>query len=279
MCIAVFVWKAHPLHPFLLLLNRDEFHSRPTTPLGWWRNEDDDVGIEFLGGRDEKAGGTWLAATRNGRIAFLTNVRELSSVPSVNSRGHLPIRFLQSYNNPMEFASELVEEMDNYNGFNLVVADVTAESMVYITNRPKPNCPTVTVVSPGIHVLSNASLDTPWPKAERLSRGFKEFMDKYGEQEELPVKLIAETLMMNTIKDEDRTLLPGVYAPDYEYQLSSIFVDMDSPSGPYGTRSTSAVLVRRSGEVNFYERYIDKEEWKEQSVCYRILQKSDESGV
>ncbi|CAN0926964.1 Transport and Golgi organization 2 homolog [Linum grandiflorum] len=280
MCIAVFVWRAHPLHPFLLLLNRDEFHSRPTTPLGWWRNEDDDGGgVEFLGGRDEKAGGTWLAANRYGRIAFLTNVRELFSAPAANTRGRLPIRFLQSEKNPMEFANELVEEMDSYNGFNLVVADVNAKSMVYITNRPKPNCPAVTVVSPGIHVLSNASLDTPWPKAERLSRSFKEFMDRYGEQEEIPAKEIVETLMRNTIKDEDRSLLPGVYPPDYEYQASSIFVDIDSPSGRYGTRSTSAVLVSRSGLVNFYERYIDNEEWKEQSVCYRILQKSDESGL
>lgn len=28
MCIAVFLWQAHPLYPFLLLLNRDEYHSR-----------------------------------------------------------------------------------------------------------------------------------------------------------------------------------------------------------------------------------------------------------
>ena len=28
MCIAVFLWRAHPLYPLILLLNRDEYHSR-----------------------------------------------------------------------------------------------------------------------------------------------------------------------------------------------------------------------------------------------------------
>ncbi|CAI0471347.1 unnamed protein product [Linum tenue] len=282
MCIAVFLWRAHPLYPFLLLLNRDEFHSRPTTPLGWWRDGGGDGAIEFLGGRDEKAGGTWLAATRDGRIAFITNVREVSSLPAAaNSRGHLPLRFLQSQQTPMEFARELAEEMDSYNGFNLVIADVGSNSMVYITNRAKSNSgdDAITEVSPGIHVLSNASLDSPWPKAQRLRHSLKEFMDRHGEQEEVPAKEMAETLMTNTVKTEDKTLLPGVYPPDYEYQLSSIFVDIHAPSGRYGTRSTSVVLVRRDGEVKFYERYIDKEEWKEHSECFRLVQNVDETDM
>jgi uncharacterized protein with NRDE domain len=28
MCIAAWVWQAHPAHQLLLLLNRDEFHDR-----------------------------------------------------------------------------------------------------------------------------------------------------------------------------------------------------------------------------------------------------------
>lgn len=92
MCIAGFIWKVHPKYPFLLLLNRDEYHNRPTLPLAWW-----DEHRHILGGRDGLAGGTWLASAKNGRLAFLTNVREPPSA-SRNlpiSRGHLPIRFLQ----------------------------------------------------------------------------------------------------------------------------------------------------------------------------------------
>lgn len=71
---------------------------------------------------------------------------------------------MQSKKSPKEFADELVVEGDQYNGFNLVVADLLSMTMVYITNRPKDNGLSVTEVSPGIHVLSNANLDTPWPK-------------------------------------------------------------------------------------------------------------------
>lgn len=121
MCIAVFMWQTHPLYPFLLLLNRDEYHnrqlsfsyifvfffyfffkhnqvvlsgfswtfSRATKEVGWWD------GGEIIGGRDEVAGGTWLASSKQGRVAFLTNVLELDVMPQAKTRGDLVIRFLQ----------------------------------------------------------------------------------------------------------------------------------------------------------------------------------------
>lgn len=64
----------------------------------------------------------------------------------------------------MDFAEELVKEIDQYNGFNLIVSDICSKSMIYITNRPREDNATVVEVSPGIHVLTNASLDSPWPK-------------------------------------------------------------------------------------------------------------------
>lgn len=66
----------------------------------------------------------------------------------------------------MEFAEEIAKEADIYNPFNLVVADLFSKSMVFISNRPEGK-PTIQTVNPGIHVLSNASLDTPWPKVAK----------------------------------------------------------------------------------------------------------------
>ncbi|XP_020538693.1 uncharacterized protein LOC105641502 isoform X3 [Jatropha curcas] len=194
MCIAVFLWQAHPLYPFLLLLNRDEYHSRPTKPLSWWGSGD-----QILGGRDEQAGGTWLACTRDGKIAFVTNVRELESIPEAKSRGDLPIHFLM---------------------------------------------------------------------AQRLGHNFKDLLDKYGDSE-LPVNEMVEKLMMNTIKDEEN-MLPKIYPAEFEHQLSSIFVDTDTPLGRYGTRSTSAVSVKSGGEVNFYERHLENEKWLERTESFKI---------
>ena len=58
-------------------------------------------------------------------------------------------------------------EADQYNGFNLIIADLCSMTMDYITNKIKDDTNFVTEVSPGIHVLSNASLDSPWPKLRR----------------------------------------------------------------------------------------------------------------
>lgn len=74
--------------------------------------------------------------------------------------------FYQSKKSPKDFAEEVAGEVDELNGFNLIVGDVCSMSMVYITNRPKNESRQCVIeeVSPGIHVLSNAKLDTPWPK-------------------------------------------------------------------------------------------------------------------
>lgn len=66
----------------------------------------------------------------------------------------------------MEYATEIAKEADQYNGFNLIVADVNSGTMVYISNRPGGD-PVIQTVAPGLHVLSNAAIDSPWPKVRR----------------------------------------------------------------------------------------------------------------
>lgn len=72
-----------------LLFSSSFMGCRPTKPVSWWE------GGEILGGRDEVARGTWLACSREGRIALLTNVLELSTLPHAKSRGDLPVSFLK----------------------------------------------------------------------------------------------------------------------------------------------------------------------------------------
>ncbi|XP_042510909.1 transport and Golgi organization 2 homolog [Macadamia integrifolia] len=262
MCIAVFVWQAHPLYEFLLFLNRDEYHNRPTKPASWWE------GSEILGGRDGLAGGTWLACTREGRLAFLTNVMELHPHPEAKSRGDLTVCFLEGRKSPMEFAKEVVKEADQYNGFNLILADLSSKTMVYVSNRPKGQPASIELVSPGIHVLSNARLDSPWHKAERLSENFKQLFGKYGEGE-VPVKEMVEELMTDTVK-ADESRLPHICSTEWELKLSSVFVEVDTPLGCYGTRSTAALTLTTSGEVSFYEKYLENEAWKEHTTNFQI---------
>ncbi|KAM0025828.1 putative transport and Golgi organization protein [Helianthus debilis subsp. tardiflorus] len=123
----------------------------------------------------------------------------------------------------MEFAEEVGNEADEYNGFNLLVADILSKNMVYVTNRLKGDSSYMTTVSPGVHVLSNASLDTPWPKAQRLEHAFKDLLDEYGVGE-IPIIDMVDKLMGNTVKD-DISMLPGIRSPEVEYELSSVFVN------------------------------------------------------
>ncbi|CAH9142470.1 unnamed protein product [Cuscuta epithymum] len=267
MCIAVFEWRAHPLYPFLMFLNRDEYHDRPTKALGRWEEDG-----EIVGGRDCVAGGTWLGCTK-GKIAFLTNVREkelnLSSSQS-KSRGELPLRFLKSNKSPHDFAEELMGEADLFGGFNLVVVDLCSMIVLYMTNRPKGRGGVlVTEVSPGIHVLTNATLDSPWPKAQRLQKKFKLVLDEYSESE-IPVESVAKELMIDTTKDAE---LPGVYSPELEFHLSSIFVEAYRSKGVcYGTRSTSALAVDNCSEVKFYERSLmNGGSWEERTMSFKAV--------
>ncbi|WVZ18318.1 hypothetical protein V8G54_005640 [Vigna mungo] len=269
MCIALFLWQCHPLYPFLLLNNRDEYHSRqafflllPTKPVCWW--EDCDI----LGGRDEIAMGTWLACSTQGRVAFLTNVLELHTLPEAKSRGDLPVLFLKSSKQPKEFAESLKSEAHYYNGFNLMLADIESKSMVYVSNRPKGQAITIQEVAPGLHVLSNDKLDSPWHKSLRLELSFKEHVAKYGEGE-IGVKEVIEKVMKDRVK-ADKSLLPRICSPDWEFNLSSIFVEVETPLGVYGTRSSAALTVRSSGEASFYEVYLDDAKWKEHVIDFHI---------
>jgi uncharacterized protein with NRDE domain len=66
-------------------------NCRPTKAVGWWGEGT----IKILGGRDVLGGGTWMGSTKDGRLAFLTNVLEPDAMPGARTRGDLPLRFLQ----------------------------------------------------------------------------------------------------------------------------------------------------------------------------------------
>lgn len=49
--------------------------DRPTAPAHFWKEQPD-----LLAGKDLKGGGTWLGVTRTGRVAWLTNFREVHAM-------------------------------------------------------------------------------------------------------------------------------------------------------------------------------------------------------
>ncbi|MQL74588.1 hypothetical protein Taro_006952 [Colocasia esculenta] len=207
-----------------------------TKPVGWWG----DGSQKILGGRDGLAGGTWLGCTRTGRLAFRINVLETDNIPTAKSRGDLTVKFLECGKSPLDFAEEVANEADKHNGFNLILADLCSKTMVYVSNRPNGEPVSIVLVTAGLHMLTNAGLDTPWHKALRLGKGFKEVLYKYDEQE-IPATEMVDKLMTDRVK-ADRDCLPNTGCdPSWELDLSPVFVELKSTHS-WGDMAQGALL-------------------------------------
>ncbi len=166
MCLIVFAWQPGHALPLLVAANRDEFYARPSLPLAAW---EDAEGV--FAGRDLEAGGTWLGLGPAGRFAALTNVRDPSQALGKRSRGELVADFLRGGGNPADYLAQVAGRAADYSGFNLLIGD--RHQLWHYNPRVGPP----RLLPAGIYGLSNAALDTPWPKllkaraalAERLA--------------------------------------------------------------------------------------------------------------
>jgi uncharacterized protein with NRDE domain len=237
MCLAVIALDAHPRYGVIVAANRDEYHARPATAAHWWS---DRHAAKLLAGRDLEQGGTWLAVTTDGRFAFVTNVRE----PGLRdrqapSRGALVPALLRDTRAPLEALAATVDGARAYNGFNLVAG--VGLSAAFGSNRG----PRAVALGRGIHGVSNAGLDTPWPKLVRAKTGLAAFVAR-GDERLDPLWSVLG----------DRTLAPDDALPDTgvtrerERLLSSPFIVSDD----YGTRCSTLLAISRDGEAQFVER-------------------------
>lgn len=233
MCLAAFALNAHPRFPVVIAANRDEFFARPAAPMDWWSAR----GVRVLSGRDLEAGGTWFGLTPGGRLALLTNVREpgrqLAGAPS---RGALVLDWLTGAASAEAFVKALPGGL---NGFNLVTADRAGGPWHWASNRAPGPVP----LRDGVHGLSNALLDTPWPKTVGLQAEVASALAGETTAGALAQRLLAALA--------DDRLAPDDALPDTgvglarERLLSPRFVRIEAPAGGaavYGTRC-STVLV------------------------------------
>jgi uncharacterized protein with NRDE domain len=157
MCLLIFAHQVSPDYPLLVAANRDEFHSRPTAVSDFWPDQP-----QLLAGRDLLQGGTWMGVTRGGRFAAVTNYRDPARTAAApRSRGELPRDFLAGSQAPEVFLNDVASRAQDYAGFNLLVGD--RNSLWYFTNSDNTGSQRLRA---GVYGLSNAGLDTPWPKIE-----------------------------------------------------------------------------------------------------------------
>ena len=242
MCLIVFAKDAHPDYPLVFAANRDEFYARPTAAAHFWEEAPD-----VLAGRDERAGGTWMGITERGRWAAVTNVRTPEEIdtpkPAAPSRGALVANYLKGEDELAAYMEGIVPA--RYNGFNLLAG--TPERLLYLSNYGAGGVQEAGAqeVAAGIHGLSNAHLDTPWPKVERMK---KRFAASLSESAVEPAALL--DLLRDPEPAPDAALPDTGVEQEWERVLSAPFII--SPA--YGTRASTVLLIHRSGRVTFAER-------------------------
>ncbi|HRG99399.1 MAG TPA: NRDE family protein [Polyangiaceae bacterium] len=240
MCLVLFARRVRPPRgaplPLVVLANRDELFARPSAASDFWADAPD-----VLAGRDLEKGGTWLGVTRGARFACVTNVRAPSARRDGRSRGALVADYLvgdatvpaRDYLRALEAAA--------YPSFNALFFD--GEELLYARDGDGPGA-LFHAAPDGVHGVSNGRLDDPWPKVvrgvARLTAWVEGPMDPEGAFE-----LLADR------EPVDDGELPRTGVPvELERALAPAFVALPG----YGTRASTVVVLRESGELSFAER-------------------------
>ena len=237
MCLAVIALEAHRDFALVVAANRDEFHARAATPAAWgvappWR--------DILAGRDAKAGGTWLGVNRDGRFALVTNVRGGgANQVGQRSRGDLVPRVLAASDDPAQALSTLRPDAGDYASVNVLAG--SAMGAAWWSNRGDA----VQRIARGVAGLSNAALDTPWPKVQRAAHALRAWAARGATDFDPLFAMLA-----------DRTPVPDAALPhtgvphEWERLLATPFI----VDPRYGTRCTTVLAIDRSGQATFHER-------------------------
>jgi uncharacterized protein with NRDE domain len=235
MCILFIAIKQHPLYPLIIAANRDEFTQRPTQTAHFWPTQSN-----MLAGKDLLAGGAWMGINTRGDVAALTNIRV--PVPEKNnavSRGELVTKFLSS-NKQESYLDTLKQTHANYNGYNLLFGNLTN---LHVYNSLDNSAYSL---KEGVYGLSNASLDSPWPK---LGMG-KSALARYCQHaKDLSFEHLFELLSNRAVAKDEELPNTGV-SVEIEKMLSSIFICTPQ----YGTRSSTVLLIDNQQQVYWEER-------------------------
>lgn len=239
MCLVALAIDMDRRFPLVVAANRDEFFDRAAARLAWWNPTPEQPAI--LGGRDLEAGGTWLGLTAAGRLGLLTNVRDPKRHdPAAPSRGRIVPEWLAAREPVDKFWMRTA--LAGYNGFNLIAADFLLGECYWASNdgaHPQR-------LDRGLYGLSNASLDTPWPKVESLKAQLGDAL-VHADSVDVLARELFDALGDREVPADHELPDTGV-GLERERQLAPVFIR--TPDGRYGTRCSTLVITERTGRHN-----------------------------
>jgi uncharacterized protein with NRDE domain len=178
-----------------------------------------------------------MTLSTTGRFAAVTNVRDFTRPDEApRSRGEIPVGFSAGTDSPADYCREL--PADEYTGYNALASDL--ESLWWTSNWAGAALP----LDAGIYGVSNAALDTPWPKVVNGKRGFADALAAGAEVEDFFAVLADDAVA----PDE---LLPDTgVGLELERLASPAFIS----SADYGTNASTVLRIRRDGSYDIEER-------------------------
>ncbi|CAA0079815.1 Uncharacterised protein [BD1-7 clade bacterium] len=242
MCLVFIALKQHPDYPLIVAANRDEFYRRAASLLHPWPNS---TPIQLYAGQDQEAGGTWLATGDNGRFAIVTNYREMDVKTAELSRGDIPVLWLKEELSAQQFSDRLAADSSRYSGFNCLFGEYqnTEVSIHYASNRTDP----ILNLEHGLYGLSNAVIDTPWPKVRQGKHRIQPLLAEPFQPEQW-FDVLADATQADDIELPDTGI--GL---DTERLLSSTFIKSEH----YGTRCSTLLTMDTKGRCRIIERSFD----------------------
>lgn len=161
MCIILLFFHVHPELPLIVAANRDEFYDRRSSSPEWLFTSP-----RVVGGRDLRAGGTWMGVSETGFFAGLTNLRTLGPPePARRSRGEIVMHALRTGSVSATESWLRADDARAYNPYNLVFGD--ASELWIATAREGDATARLSRLGAGLHAITNAPAGTPWPKVKR----------------------------------------------------------------------------------------------------------------
>jgi uncharacterized protein with NRDE domain len=192
-----------------------------------------------------------MGLTRAGKFAAVTNFRDpAATLDAPRSRGELPLDYLLGQRRPEAYLQAVRQRAGEYAGFNLLVGD--GDTLWYFSNSPLQtgqDSGTPRELEPGIYGLSNARLDTPWPKVVTGKQRLEKMIFAEGGVEH--DSLLA---LVNSTELADPATLSSMGMDNaMEHLLSAQFIRSET----YGTRSSTTLWYDREGRISWRELSFD----------------------